>query len=100
MPRTKRIVRYGGALYDQSEIDAVVAQLHDPIGLLPGKKVVEFERRVADADYDVVHGFTKTGLQDIYFALADERFEIQLDDDVIDGARRALDRMLAVPRDD
>ena len=47
MPRTKRIVRYGGALYDQSEIDAVVAQLHDPIGLLPGKKVVEFERRVA-----------------------------------------------------
>jgi len=41
-----------------------------------------------------------TGLQDIYFALADERFEIQLDDDVIDGARRALDRMLAVPRDD
>ncbi|MDP7448668.1 MAG: quinolinate synthase NadA, partial [Candidatus Latescibacteria bacterium] len=41
-----------------------------------------------------------TGLQDVYFALADERFEIQLDDDVIGRARRALDRMLAVPRDD
>ena len=47
MPRQKRIVRYGGALYDQAEIDAVVAQLRDPIGLLPGKKVIEFERRVA-----------------------------------------------------
>ena len=31
--------------------------------------------------------------------LADERFDIQLDDDVIADARRALDRMLAVPRD-
>jgi quinolinate synthase len=41
-----------------------------------------------------------TGLQDVYFSLCDERFEIQLDDDVIEGARRALDRMLAVPRDD
>ncbi|HIG16995.1 MAG TPA: hypothetical protein EYQ31_06720 [Candidatus Handelsmanbacteria bacterium] len=41
-----------------------------------------------------------TGLQDVYFSLADERFEIELDDDVIEGARRALDRMLAVPRDD
>lgn len=41
-----------------------------------------------------------TGVQDVYFSLAEERFEIQLDDDVIEGARRALDRMLAVPRDD
>ena len=47
MPREERIVRYGGAMYDQAEIDAVLAQLHDPIGLLPGKKVVEFEQRVA-----------------------------------------------------
>ena len=43
-----RIVRYGGAMYDQDEIEAVLRQLKDPIGLLPGKKVVEFERRVAD----------------------------------------------------
>ena len=40
-----------------------------------------------------------TGLQDVYFSLAEERFEIQLDDDVIAGARRALERMMAVPRD-
>ena len=40
-----------------------------------------------------------TGVQDVYFSLADERFDIQLDDDVIADARRALDRMLAVPRD-
>ena len=47
MPAPKRTVRYGGALYDQAEVDAVLAQLRDPIGLLPGKKVVEFEGRVA-----------------------------------------------------
>lgn len=40
-----------------------------------------------------------TGLQDVYFSLADERFEIQLDDDTIERARIALDRMMAVPRD-
>jgi quinolinate synthase len=40
-----------------------------------------------------------TGLQDVYFSLADERFEITLDDDVIEGARAALERMMAVPRD-
>jgi quinolinate synthase len=40
-----------------------------------------------------------TGLQDVYFSLADERFEIQLDDDVIEGAQRSLRRMMAVPRD-
>ena len=43
-----RIVRYSGAMYDQHEIDAVMAQLHDPLGLLPGKKVAEFESRVAE----------------------------------------------------
>jgi quinolinate synthase len=40
-----------------------------------------------------------TGLQDLYFALSDERFEIALDDEVIQGARLALERMMAVPRD-
>ena len=40
-----------------------------------------------------------TGLQDVYFALSDERYEITLDQEIIDGARRALERMMAVPRD-
>ena len=40
-----------------------------------------------------------TGLQDLYFALNDERYEITLDEEVVEGARRALDRMMAVPRD-
>ena len=40
-----------------------------------------------------------TGLQDLYFALNDERYEIVLDDEVAAGARRALERMMAVPRD-
>ncbi|MHA7836416.1 MAG: DegT/DnrJ/EryC1/StrS family aminotransferase [bacterium] len=43
-----RIVRYGGAMFDQTEIDAVMAQLQDPMGLVPGPKVCEFERRVAE----------------------------------------------------
>jgi CDP-6-deoxy-D-xylo-4-hexulose-3-dehydrase len=42
-----RIVRYGGAMFDQAEIDAVVRQMHRPMGLVPGEKVSEFERRVA-----------------------------------------------------
>lgn len=40
-----------------------------------------------------------TGLQDVYFALEDERFEIELDEMVIERARLALERMMAVPRD-
>ncbi|MFA6108016.1 MAG: quinolinate synthase NadA [Candidatus Latescibacterota bacterium] len=40
-----------------------------------------------------------TGLQDLYFALNDERYEIVLDVEVMDRARRALERMMAVPRD-
>ena len=40
-----------------------------------------------------------TGLQDLYFALSEERYEIELDDEVIAGARTALERMMAVPRD-
>ena len=43
-----RIVRYGGAMFDQDEIDAVNAQLRHPMGLVPGEKVCEFERRVAE----------------------------------------------------
>ncbi len=42
-----RIVRYGGAFFDQDEIDLVNAQLGDPMGLVPGVKVMEFEARVA-----------------------------------------------------
>ena len=40
-----------------------------------------------------------TDLQDVYFSLLYERYEITLDDEVIVGARRALERMMAVPRD-
>jgi quinolinate synthase len=40
-----------------------------------------------------------TGLQDVYFALSQERYEITLDEHTITGARRALERMMAVPRD-
>ena len=40
-----------------------------------------------------------TGLQDVYFSLQDERFEITLDDEVLEGARLSLERMMAVPRD-
>ncbi len=43
-----RTVAYGGAMFDQREIDAVMAQLKNPAGLIPGAKVCEFERRVAD----------------------------------------------------
>jgi quinolinate synthase len=40
-----------------------------------------------------------TGLQDLYFALNDERYEILLDEETVTGARLALERMMAVPRD-
>jgi CDP-6-deoxy-D-xylo-4-hexulose-3-dehydrase len=43
-----RQVRYGGAMFDQTEINAVMRQLSDPQGLVPGAKVHEFEARVAD----------------------------------------------------
>ena len=43
-----RIVRYGGAMFDQDEIGAVMKQMNDPMGLVPGPKVCEFERRVAE----------------------------------------------------
>ncbi len=40
-----------------------------------------------------------TGLEDVYLSLKEERYEIRVDAEVIQGARRALDRMMAVPRD-
>ena len=43
-----REVRYGGAMYGADEIDRVNAVLADPMGLVPGKCVTEFEQRVAD----------------------------------------------------
>jgi CDP-6-deoxy-D-xylo-4-hexulose-3-dehydrase len=43
-----RAVRYGGAMFDQDEIDRVMAQLRKPDGLVPGEQVMAFERRVAD----------------------------------------------------
>ena len=42
-----REVRYGGAMYGQEEIDRVNGVLADPMGLIPGRHVVEFEQRVA-----------------------------------------------------
>jgi len=45
---TPRVVRYGGAMFDSNEIDAVNAVLSDPMGLVPGVQVCAFERRVAD----------------------------------------------------
>ena len=48
---TKRIeprtVRYGGAMFGHEEIDQVNAVMNDPMGLIPGVKVSEFEGRVA-----------------------------------------------------
>jgi quinolinate synthase len=39
------------------------------------------------------------GLEDVRRSLVEDKFEITVDPDVAAGARRALDRMLAVPRD-
>jgi CDP-6-deoxy-D-xylo-4-hexulose-3-dehydrase len=43
-----RVVRYGGAMYGPEEIGRVNEVLADPMGMVPGKCVSEFERRVAD----------------------------------------------------
>jgi len=40
-----------------------------------------------------------TGLEDVYLSLKEERYEVRVDPGVIRDARRALDRMMAVPRD-
>ena len=42
-----REVRYGGAMFGQEEIDQVNAVMSDPMGLIPGARVSEFESRVA-----------------------------------------------------
>jgi len=39
------------------------------------------------------------GLEDVRRSLIEDKFEITVDPEVAAGARRALDRMLAVPRD-
>ena len=44
---TPRVVRYGGAMYGPQEIARVNEVLADPMGMVPGKCVGEFERRVA-----------------------------------------------------
>jgi quinolinate synthase len=38
-------------------------------------------------------------LQDVKRSLVEDKFEITVEPDVMEGARRALERMLAVPRD-
>ena len=43
-----REVRYGGAMFGQEEIDQVNAVMSDPMGLIPGVRVSEFESRVAE----------------------------------------------------
>ena len=45
MPAIKREIRYGGAMLDQKEIDAVVDVMKN--GMAIGEKVVTFEKRVA-----------------------------------------------------
>ncbi len=46
MPAKKREIRYGGAMLDQKEIDAVVNVMKN--GMAIGEKVVTFEKRVAE----------------------------------------------------
>ena len=43
-----REVRYGGAMFGQEEIDEVNAVISNPMGLIPGARVSEFESRVAE----------------------------------------------------
>jgi quinolinate synthase len=71
--------------------------------------VHQMQKRYPDKEFVVADGcigcrlhcpyMKVTGLEDVYFSLAEERFEITLDQEVIDGARRSLERMMAVPRD-
>lgn len=46
MPIAKRVIRYGGAMLDQKEIDAVVDVMRT--SMVVGEKVAEFERRCAE----------------------------------------------------
>jgi len=43
-----RVVRYGGAMFGDNEKQRVNAVLNDPMGLVPGARIIEFEHRVAD----------------------------------------------------
>ena len=43
----KRVVRYGGAMLDQAEIDAVVAVMRKEYGMVVGEQVQAFERECA-----------------------------------------------------
>lgn len=47
-PLPPRVVRYGGAMFGDNERQRVNDVLDDPMGLVPGARIVEFERRVAD----------------------------------------------------
>ena len=47
-PLPPRVVRYGGAMFGDNEKQRVNDVLDDPMGLVPGARIVEFERRVAD----------------------------------------------------
>ena len=40
-----------------------------------------------------------TSLEDVKRALLEEVFEIDVEEDIVDAARRSLERMMAVPRD-
>ena len=48
MPIEKRTIRYGGAMLDQKEIDAVMDVMQRPYGMVVGQKVGEFEGRCAE----------------------------------------------------
>jgi hypothetical protein len=43
MPIEKRTIRYGGAMLDHKEIDAVMDFMQRPYGMVVGQKVGEFE---------------------------------------------------------
>lgn len=48
MSLPKRQIRYGGAMLDQKEIDAVVKVMQTPHGMVVGPRVGEFEKRCAE----------------------------------------------------
>jgi CDP-6-deoxy-D-xylo-4-hexulose-3-dehydrase len=48
MVLAKRTIRYGGAMLDQKEIDAVVGVMKAEYGMVVGQKVGEFEARCAE----------------------------------------------------
>jgi CDP-6-deoxy-D-xylo-4-hexulose-3-dehydrase len=48
MSLAKRTIRYGGAMLDQKEIDAVLGVMQAEYGMVVGRKVGEFETRCAE----------------------------------------------------